>query len=53
MLATPHMGGIFEERPGVVTKGQKKLDVDEETYNLSDLEEDGKTHGCPGCGWEI
>ncbi|XP_064598413.1 trafficking kinesin-binding protein 1-like isoform X3 [Liolophura sinensis] len=47
MLATPHMGGIFEERPGVVTKGQKKLDVDEETYNLSDLEEDDDMTSCP------
>lgn len=39
-LATPHLGGIFESRPGVQIKGERKLDLNEEVYNLSDLEED-------------
>ncbi|XP_060065606.1 trafficking kinesin-binding protein 1-like [Ylistrum balloti] len=39
-LATPHLGGIFESRPGVQIKGERKLDMSEEVYNLSDLEED-------------
>ncbi|XP_021351763.1 trafficking kinesin-binding protein 1-like isoform X3 [Mizuhopecten yessoensis] len=39
-LATPHLGGIFESRPGVQIKGERKLDMDEEVYNLSDFEED-------------
>ncbi|XP_023930896.1 trafficking kinesin-binding protein 1 [Lingula anatina] len=39
-LATPHLGGIFEERPGVQTKGERKLDMEEEVYSLSDFEED-------------
>ncbi|XP_033728097.1 trafficking kinesin-binding protein 1-like isoform X1 [Pecten maximus] len=39
-LATPHLGGIFESRPGVQIKGERKLELNEEVYNLSDLEED-------------
>jgi len=41
-LATPHLGGIFEARPGVQVKGEKKLDIEPEVYSLSDCEEDGK-----------
>lgn len=41
-LATPHLGGIFEARPGVQNKGERKLDLqEEEVYHLSDFEEDG------------
>lgn len=43
-LAQPHIGGIFESRPGVQIKGEKKIDIEEEVYNLSDYEEDGKNH---------
>lgn len=39
-LATPNLGGIFESRPGVQIKGERKLDLEEEQHNLSDLEED-------------
>lgn len=39
-LATPHLGGIFETHPGVQIKGEVKLAEEEETYNLSDYEED-------------
>ncbi|XP_076089486.1 trafficking kinesin-binding protein 1-like isoform X2 [Mytilus galloprovincialis] len=39
-LATPNIGGIFESRPGVQIKGERKLDLEEEQHNLSDLEED-------------
>ncbi|XP_055870744.1 trafficking kinesin-binding protein 1-like isoform X4 [Biomphalaria glabrata] len=39
-LATPHLGGIFEERDGVQIRGEKKLDLVEEVYSLSDFEED-------------
>ncbi|KAK3577177.1 hypothetical protein CHS0354_037516 [Potamilus streckersoni] len=39
-LATPHIGRIFEERPGVQIKGERKLDLEEEVYSISDLEED-------------
>ncbi|CAL1548102.1 unnamed protein product [Lymnaea stagnalis] len=39
-LATPTMGGIFEERDGVQIRGEKKLDLVEEMYSLSDFEED-------------
>lgn len=44
-LATPHLGGIFEERDGVQIKGEKKLDLVEEIYSLSDFEEDGRLCG--------
>jgi len=40
-LATPHMGGLLEERPGIQIKGERKLDLEEEMYSLSDYEEDG------------
>lgn len=40
-LATPNLGGIFEERPGVQIKGERNLDLQEEVYTLSDFEEDG------------
>ncbi|XP_055457734.1 trafficking kinesin-binding protein 1 isoform X3 [Psammomys obesus] len=40
-LAQPHLGGILDPRPGVVTKGFRTLDVDlEEVYCLNDFEED-------------
>ncbi|KAL3854814.1 hypothetical protein ACJMK2_014059 [Sinanodonta woodiana] len=39
-LATPHIGRIFEERPGVQIKGERKIDLEEEVYSISDLEED-------------
>ena len=40
-LATPTLGGLLEERPGVQTKGGKSLDeMGFEIYTLSDLEED-------------
>ena len=42
-LATQNIGGIFESRPGVQIKGERKLDLEEEQHNLSDLEEDGKS----------
>ncbi|XP_050418566.2 trafficking kinesin-binding protein 1 isoform X3 [Patella vulgata] len=46
-LATPHIGGIFENRPGVQIKGERKLDIDEEPYTLSDFEEDDDFSDCP------
>ncbi|KAJ8319826.1 hypothetical protein KUTeg_001413 [Tegillarca granosa] len=39
-LATPHLGGIFESRPGVQIKGERNLDLEGEVYNISDIEED-------------
>ncbi|CAM9602076.1 unnamed protein product [Lampetra fluviatilis] len=41
-LAQPHLGGILDTRPGVLTKDDRPLEeVDEEaTYRLGDLEED-------------
>ncbi|KFZ50046.1 Trafficking kinesin-binding protein 1, partial [Antrostomus carolinensis] len=40
-LAQPHLGGILDPRPGVVTKGFRTLDVDlDEVYCLNDYEED-------------
>ncbi|XP_005111853.1 uncharacterized protein LOC101863557 [Aplysia californica] len=39
-LATPHLGGIFEPREGVQMKGERKLELQEEVYSLSDFEED-------------
>ena len=35
------MGGILDQRPGVFNKGTDPSEVDDEIYNLSDLEEDG------------
>lgn len=39
-LATPHLGCFMDLRPGVQSKGERPLQVDEEIYNLSDIEED-------------
>uniref|UniRef100_T1JHE0 HAP1 N-terminal domain-containing protein n=1 Tax=Strigamia maritima TaxID=126957 RepID=T1JHE0_STRMM len=39
-LATPHLGGIFEERPGVQVKGERKLEEFDENFTLTDYEED-------------
>ncbi|KAF7239138.1 Trafficking kinesin-binding protein 1, partial [Varanus komodoensis] len=40
-LAQPHLAGILDPRPGVLTKDFRQLDTDlEEVYNLNDLEED-------------
>ncbi|XP_073703941.1 trafficking kinesin-binding protein 1 [Garra rufa] len=40
-LAQPHLGGILDARPGVVTKGFRPLELDlEEVYQFTDLEED-------------
>ncbi|XP_045179167.2 trafficking kinesin-binding protein 1-like isoform X3 [Mercenaria mercenaria] len=41
-LATPHLGGIFESRPGVRMKGENVVNVntEPEVYTLSDYEED-------------
>ncbi|XP_076368434.1 trafficking kinesin-binding protein 1-like isoform X4 [Tachypleus tridentatus] len=40
-LATPHLGGIFEDRPGVQIKGNHRMpELEPETFTLSDLEED-------------
>ncbi|XP_077159179.1 trafficking kinesin-binding protein 1 isoform X5 [Paroedura picta] len=40
-LAQPHLGGILDPRPGVVTKGFRTLDLDvDEIYCLNDFEED-------------
>ncbi|XP_066587033.1 trafficking kinesin-binding protein milt isoform X2 [Prorops nasuta] len=40
-LATPTLGGLLEERPGVKTRGARGLeDLGFETFTLTDLEED-------------
>ncbi|XP_015586162.1 trafficking kinesin-binding protein milt isoform X2 [Cephus cinctus] len=40
-LATPTLGGLLEERPGVKTRGGRALeDLGLETFTLADLEED-------------
>ncbi|XP_059363405.1 trafficking kinesin-binding protein 1-like isoform X1 [Carassius carassius] len=40
-LAQPHLGGILDMRPGVVTKGFRTLELDlEGVYQFTDLEED-------------
>ncbi|KAM3821070.1 trafficking kinesin-binding protein 1-like [Vipera latastei] len=40
-LARPHLAGILDPRPGVLTKDFRQLDTDlEEVHNLNDLEED-------------
>ncbi|XP_061445317.1 trafficking kinesin-binding protein 1-like isoform X2 [Rhineura floridana] len=40
-LAQPHLAGILDPRPGVLTKDFWQLDTDlEKVYNLNDLEED-------------
>ncbi|XP_049638350.1 trafficking kinesin-binding protein 1 isoform X3 [Suncus etruscus] len=44
-LAQPHLGGILDPRPGVVTKGFRTLDTDlDEVYCLNDFEEDETAH---------
>ncbi|XP_029445538.1 trafficking kinesin-binding protein 1 isoform X4 [Rhinatrema bivittatum] len=44
-LAQPHLGGILDPRPGVVTKGYRTLDLDlEDVYCLTDYEEDETAH---------
>ncbi|XP_069504387.1 trafficking kinesin-binding protein 1 isoform X8 [Ambystoma mexicanum] len=44
-LAQPHLGGILDLRPGVVTKGFRTLDLDlEDVYSLNDYEEDETVH---------
>lgn len=54
MLATPNLGGVFESRPGIKIRGEKKVlshvtpkpeekDESEEeqvVYNISDIEEE-------------
>uniref|UniRef100_A0A8C1LP66 Trafficking protein, kinesin binding 1a n=2 Tax=Cyprinus carpio TaxID=7962 RepID=A0A8C1LP66_CYPCA len=41
LLAQPHLGGLLDTRPGVVTKGFRPLELDlEEVYQFTDLEED-------------
>uniref|UniRef100_A0A8C6VLS2 Uncharacterized protein n=1 Tax=Naja naja TaxID=35670 RepID=A0A8C6VLS2_NAJNA len=40
-LARPHLAGILDPRPGVLTKDFRQLDTDiEEVHSLNDLEED-------------
>lgn len=40
-LATPTLSGLFDERPGVTTRGSRGLDdLGFQTYSLSDVEED-------------
>ncbi|XP_052812866.1 trafficking kinesin-binding protein 1-like isoform X2 [Mya arenaria] len=40
-LAKPHLGGIFENKPGVQVRGEKKIkQLEPEVYTLSDYEED-------------
>ena len=45
-LATPHMGGLLEERPGVQIKGDRNilLEENDELFDLSDYEEDGEDY---------
>ncbi|XP_040289575.1 trafficking kinesin-binding protein 1 isoform X4 [Bufo bufo] len=44
-LAQPHLGGILDPRPGVVTKGFRTLDLDQEdVYCFTDYEEDETVH---------
>lgn len=52
-LATPNMGGLLEERPGVQTKGGRCLeDIGLHLYTLSDLEEDDEEIAYPGKGFQ-
>jgi hypothetical protein len=41
-LATPHLGGFLEDRPGVQIKGERKVDFgdDLDNYSITDFEED-------------
>ncbi|KAL8584895.1 hypothetical protein ACOMHN_043532 [Nucella lapillus] len=47
-LAQPHLGGLFEQRDGVKVKGERRLDLDQEAYTLSDFEdgEEGVEYAC-------
>jgi len=41
-LATPHLAGVLEQRPGVQFKGQRLTTFfEEEKYSIADYEEDG------------
>ncbi|XP_078323513.1 trafficking kinesin-binding protein 1-like isoform X5 [Crassostrea virginica] len=51
-LATPKIEGLFESRPGVATRGDRKLDVEVENYNISDFEEDDDYQECPSKRFE-
>ncbi|XP_030637282.1 trafficking kinesin-binding protein 1 isoform X3 [Chanos chanos] len=49
LLAQPHLGGILDSRPGVVTKGFRPLEQEaeagaEEAYQFTDPEEDEPVH---------
>uniref|UniRef100_G3VRS0 Huntingtin associated protein 1 n=1 Tax=Sarcophilus harrisii TaxID=9305 RepID=G3VRS0_SARHA len=45
-LAQPHLAGILDPRPGVLTKDFRQLEVDvEKVYTLQDPEEDEETVG--------
>ena len=41
-LATPNLGGFLDDRHGVHIRGQRELPVQDDLYELSDYEEDGK-----------
>ena len=41
-LATPNLGGFLDDRHGVHIRGQRELPVEDDLYELSDYEEDGK-----------
>ncbi|KAK3856466.1 hypothetical protein Pcinc_037216 [Petrolisthes cinctipes] len=47
-LATPHLGGLLEEREGVAIKGGTGTDLNLEVYSMSDLEEDEPEDENPG-----
>ena len=40
-LATPHMASMLDNRPGVVVKGFREIDTEDEMYSLDDVEDDG------------
>lgn len=44
-LATPHLGGLLEEREGVAIKGALNADLNLELYSMSDYEEDDEDGG--------
>lgn len=57
-LATPHMGGLFENKPGVHIKGERTIKLPEpQMYSLSDFEEDGRLvfmyKGCSINSWNF
>ncbi|XP_050691976.1 trafficking kinesin-binding protein 1-like isoform X2 [Eriocheir sinensis] len=47
-LATPHLGGLLEEREGVAIKGGTSTGLNLEVYSMSDLEEDEPEEENPG-----